>query len=52
MLGWVAREGQPALVHDVSNDPRHSSEQTDRMGLHVRNLVAVPLRAEGRILGA
>jgi signal transduction histidine kinase len=52
VLGWVAREGQPALVNDVSNDPRNSAEQTERMGISPRNLAAVPLRAEGRILGA
>lgn len=44
--GWVARTGTPLLVDDVSADPRYH-QMDDR----VRSEMAVPLIAEGKVLG-
>jgi len=44
--GWVARTGNPLMVDDVSADPRYY-QVDDR----VRSELAVPLIAEGKVLG-
>lgn len=44
--GWVARTGSPLMVDDVSVDPRYY-QVDDR----VRSEMAVPLIAEGKVLG-
>jgi signal transduction histidine kinase len=49
ICGWVARNGEPQIVNDVSTDPRHSSEIADQVGYHPRSVLCVPLRlAEGQ----
>jgi len=44
--GWVARTGSPLVVDDVSQEPRYY-QVDDR----VRSEMAVPLIAEGKVLG-
>lgn len=44
--GWVARTGSPLVVDDVSRDQRYN-QVDDR----VRSEMAVPLIAEGKVLG-
>ncbi len=46
LVGWVALHGEPAIVGDVSRDPRWLPDQKD-----VRSEVAVPLEAGGRVVG-
>ncbi|NPV71958.1 MAG: GAF domain-containing protein [Firmicutes bacterium] len=46
ITGWVAMTGQPALVADVSEDPRYVESQSD-----TASEVAVPLRVRGEIIG-
>ncbi|MFI5305855.1 MAG: GAF domain-containing protein [Polyangiales bacterium] len=49
ICGWVARNGEPQVVNDVSGDPRHSTEIADKVGYHPRSVLCVPLRlAEGQ----
>ena len=48
--GYVAREGKPVLIEDLSVDPmfgRHFTRDTDR----ARSLVSVPLKIKDRVLG-
>lgn len=49
--GWVAQTGQPALVNDVQNDPRFSSEMDSSTGFHTRSMVCVPMQFQDRTLG-
>jgi diguanylate cyclase (GGDEF)-like protein len=51
IAGWVAREGQPVLVHDAPSDPRFSPLYDERCGQVSRSLIAVPLVSKGRTLG-
>lgn len=46
ITGWVARTGKPALVNDVSKDPRYISVRRD-----VRSELAVPLEVNGEVRG-
>ncbi len=46
ITGWVARHGQPALVGDVTKDPRYVSVRRD-----VRSELAVPLEVQGEVRG-
>lgn len=49
--GWVAETGTPALVNDVSQDPRWTSEVDSSTGFHTTSLLCVPLQFQGRLLG-
>ncbi|MCX7682594.1 MAG: PAS domain S-box protein [Anaerolineae bacterium] len=52
IAGWVVEHNAPALVPDVSQDPRWFSEFDKRSGFTTRSLLCVPLRSKGRIIGA
>lgn len=49
--GWVAETGTPALVNDVSQDPRWTSEVDSSTGFRTTSLLCVPLQFQGRLLG-
>jgi diguanylate cyclase (GGDEF)-like protein len=51
IAGWVAREGQPLLVPDVTQDPRFASRFDARTRFTTRSVLAVPMRSRGRTLG-
>lgn len=46
ITGWVARNGKPARVGDVRNDPRYVAIQP-----RVRSELAVPLEVDGEVRG-
>jgi signal transduction histidine kinase len=52
IVGWVATQRQPLIVNDPGSDPRWSSKFAQRVGFAPRNLLAVPLVADGNTLGA
>jgi signal transduction histidine kinase len=47
ICGWVAAHGQPQIVNDVDNDPRHSTHIAKEVGYHPRSLLCVPLNLGG-----
>jgi sigma-B regulation protein RsbU (phosphoserine phosphatase) len=49
--GWTVLHGQSLRLDEVQNDPRFAS-YGDPASPAIRNLVAVPLRRGGRIMGA
>ena len=51
IAGWVAREGQPALVPDVCNDSRWYSQVDSTTGFTTRSLIAVPLKSKEKVIG-
>jgi diguanylate cyclase (GGDEF)-like protein len=51
IAGWVAREGQPVLVQEVTRDPRFSPRHDALTGQTSHSLIAVPLVSKGRTLG-
>jgi len=51
LAGWVAREGKPQMIDDVSRDPRFSPLSDQQSGFRTRALIAVPLQVKGRTIG-
>lgn len=51
IAGWVAANDQAALVNDVANDPRHFKKAQHLTNFVTRNMLCVPVRSRGRILG-
>lgn len=49
ICGWVARNGLPQIVNDVSEDARHSREIAEQTEFEPRSVLCVPLRvADGQ----
>lgn len=51
IAGRVAETGQPIVVPDCQEEPRHASRFDQISGFVTRSLLAVPLVARGRIVG-
>ncbi|MHB8173667.1 MAG: GAF domain-containing protein, partial [Nitrospirota bacterium] len=51
LTGWVAKEGTPVLLNDVSADPRFSGRYDHETGFKTRSMICVPLTLEGRNIG-
>ncbi len=53
VAGWVARNNQALIVHDVYSDPRfHVSQQVDQaIDFATTSLMAVPLAVKGKVIG-
>ena len=52
IAGWVVKEGEPVLVPDVSADPRHYREASEKFGLECRSVLCVPLVIKDHVIGA
>lgn len=52
ILGWVVRNGQPAVVTDVTADSRHSPYFDQASGLQTHSILCIPLQAKGHTIGA
>lgn len=51
IAGWVAANDHPALVNDVQGDPRHLKKVSTITNFVTRNMVCVPVRSKGRVIG-
>jgi diguanylate cyclase (GGDEF)-like protein len=51
VAGWVAREGKPVIVQNVSEDPRFFNEIDQTIDFQTRSILCVPLETRGRVLG-
>jgi PAS domain S-box-containing protein len=51
LAGWVAANEIPLIVNEVQKDPRWTGRVDDRSDFVTRQLVAVPLLHQGRLLG-
>jgi signal transduction histidine kinase len=52
IAGWVVNSGQPAVVNDVQRDERHYGGTDCQTQFVTRSILAVPLLAQGKIIGA
>jgi PAS domain S-box-containing protein len=52
IVGWVADHGESLIVPDTRIDPRHFERVALQVGLGVRSLLTVPLRARKDVIGA
>ncbi len=52
IAGWVAKNGQPLLIKDVSKDPRFSASLADdKSGFKTRSILCVPMIIQDEIIG-
>lgn len=51
IAGWVAKNGEPLLVSDVSKDSRFSSKADNKSKFTTKSIICVPVESKGRILG-
>lgn len=51
IAGWVAQHGEPLIVNSPESDPRFLKEVGDKIGYHTRNIICVPVKAKGRVIG-
>jgi HD-GYP domain-containing protein (c-di-GMP phosphodiesterase class II) len=51
IAGWVAKYGRPLLIHDVTRDKRFQKSVDERSGFKTLNMVCVPVRIKGNIIG-
>jgi PAS domain S-box-containing protein len=52
IVGWVIEHGEPALVVDVSQDPRFFGEIDQQTGFITRSVICIPLQTEQETIGA
>jgi PAS domain S-box-containing protein len=51
LVGWVAREGLPAVVNDARSDPRFLASMDALTGATTRSVLAVPLTYQRAVWG-
>ena len=51
LAGWVVQHGEPVLVEDPRNDPRHFQGVDKTIDFETRNLLTVPMVAYDKIIG-
>lgn len=51
IAGWVAKEGIPVIVPDVSRDERFCSKFDKEIHFKTRSLMCVPIKSQGRVIG-
>ncbi len=52
IAGWVCVSGQSVMVPDTREDFRHHDVVAENMGIELRSILSVPLRARGHVIGA
>ncbi len=51
IAGWVAKHGEPLIVHDAQSDPRFFSEVDKKSNFITRNVVCVPVKVKEKTIG-
>lgn len=51
IAGWVAKEGKPLLVPDVSKDPRFTQKVDQQTSFETKCILCVPLRIKKELIG-
>jgi signal transduction histidine kinase len=52
IAGWVVMHGEARVIEDVSRDPDFYSSVDEALQFRTRNVLAVPLRAPSKVIGA
>lgn len=52
IAGWVVTNQEPIIIHDTQNDPRHFGQVGKATNVTTTSLLAVPLVAKGKVIGA
>ncbi|MFQ6131099.1 MAG: GAF domain-containing protein [Armatimonadota bacterium] len=51
IAGWVAQHGEPAVVPDVTEDPRFTGEIAEAVGFEVSSILCVPIKVQEDVIG-
>jgi signal transduction histidine kinase len=51
IAGWVAANGEPLIVNDVSREPRFNAAIDRSTGFLTHSVICVPLKIKGRTIG-
>ena len=51
LAGWCAKENQPIIVPDASNDPRFFKKADKNSGFITRSMICVPMRLKDEVIG-
>jgi signal transduction histidine kinase len=51
IAGWVAKQGEPAIVNDAANDERFSRDTDVRTGFLTQSVICVPIQIKDRTIG-
>src|SRR5260370_13255296 len=51
LAGWIYRKGEPLIINDVANDPRHFGGVAKKTSFQPRSLAGVPMRRRGQTTG-
>src|SRR5262245_47835813 len=51
LAGTIFRTNKSIILNNVEQDPRHYSNVSDQVSIHVRSLVGVPMLIKDRIIG-
>ncbi len=51
IAGWVAVHGEPALVNDVTQDPRWTQKGDQKSLFKTRSILAVPMKVKDKLIG-
>lgn len=51
IAGWVAKTGDAVIIDDVQNDPRFFKGADKKSSFITRNMICVPVKSEGKIIG-
>jgi serine/threonine-protein kinase len=51
IAGWVAKSGEPLLIHDVTRDYRHARKVDEHARFSTRNMVCAPVKVRGKVIG-
>ncbi len=51
IAGWVAKEGVPVVIPDVSKDPRFYEKIDRAIHFKTKSMMCVPIKSKGRVLG-
>ncbi|TFE31586.1 HD domain-containing phosphohydrolase [Cohnella luojiensis] len=53
LVGSAVLSGEPIIIEDAYNDPRHNDENDRKTGYHTKSIITVPFRNnDGEIIGA
>ncbi len=51
IAGWVAKHGEPLIVHDAQNDPRFFGEVDKKSKFITKNVICVPVKVKEKTIG-
>jgi len=51
IAGWVAKEGLPVIIPDVSRDERFSGKVDKLLHFKTKSLMCIPIKIEDRVIG-